>query len=169
VNWAGVTLHGDLVTLRPIDAGDTAAVWEMVNDPDVRGLTATTDTFTFEQVANSCASRSNQNARLDLAIIERATGEFAGEVVLNEYDATANTCNFRISLRGPKWFNRGLGSEATTLIVRHGLDAIGLAGITLDVLNRNLRARTVYEMAGFVETRTFDEDGESWVEMQLIR
>ena len=33
--------------------------------------------------------------RLDLTIVERATGEIAGEAVLNEFDAGAGSANFR--------------------------------------------------------------------------
>ena len=113
--------------------------------------------------------RGDQDERLDLTIVENVTGEVAGEAVLNEYDAAHDAANFRIGLRGPAWYGRGLGSEATRLIVDHGLDTIGLARITLSVLARNPRAQRAYEKAGFHVTGAEHEDGEEWVLMAIER
>lgn len=167
--WAKPTIVGEKVTLRPILASDVAAMWEAVNDPEGNELTATTATFTREQIEEWCATRADQDERLDLAIVENATGEYAGEVVLNEYDAATDSANFRIGLRGPAWYGRGLGSEATRLIVEHGLREVGLAQITLGVLARNPRARRAYRHAGFHETGRWTEDGEEWVGMAIRR
>ncbi|MEQ1702108.1 MAG: GNAT family N-acetyltransferase [Ilumatobacteraceae bacterium] len=165
--WDKPTIDGALVTLRPLVAADTDAVWEMVRDPEGNDLTATTAEFEYEQIAAWCASRSDAADRLDLAIIERATREFAGEVVLNEFDAATNSANFRIALRGPAFYGRGLGGEATQLIVRHGLEVVGLERITLTVLARNPRAQRAYLAVGFIVTEEFEEDGEAWVEMAI--
>lgn len=167
--WAKPTLVGTLVTLRPYEPCDVAGAWEMVNDPEGNELTATEASFTFDQIRDWCLSRNGQDDRLDLAVVERATGEFAGEAVLNEYDPTTESANFRIALRGPAWYGRGLGGEATQLIVAHGLDVIGLRTVTLTVLARNPRAQRAYERAGFRATSAFDEDGESWVAMEISR
>ena len=142
-------------------------MWEMVNDPEGNDLTATTATFTFDQIRDWCATRTAQDERLDLAIVENATGAYAGEVVLNEYDAASDAANFRIALRGPAWYGRGLGTEATRLIVDHGLHTIGLSRITLAVLARNARAIRTYEKAGFRRTDETIEDGQTWVQMEI--
>ena len=162
-------LVGERVRLRQLDGGDADAVWEMVHDDEGNDLTATTDTFTRAQIDDWCRTRPDQDERLDLAIVDNETGDFVGEVVLSEYEAAANTCSFRISLRGPAWFGRGLGTEATRLIIDHGLDTIGLAAVSLEVLARNARARAVYDAIGFEQQREFDEDGESWIEMRITR
>lgn len=165
--WAKPVLSGHLVTLRPYSPGDTDAAWEMVNDSEGSDLTHTTATFTYEQIREWCSSRNAQADRLDLAVIENATGLFAGEVVLNDFDPEQESTNFRIALRGPAWFGRGLGTEATRLIVTHGLTTIGLAHITLDVLARNLRAIRAYEKVGFRQTGTSVEDEELWIRMAI--
>jgi RimJ/RimL family protein N-acetyltransferase len=79
----------------------------------------------------------------------------------------STTSRETIALRGPAWFGRGFSTEATRLIVAHGLDTIGLASISLEVLVRNQRARAVYDKVGFVVEREFDDDGESWVQMSV--
>ena len=166
-DWSKPTIEGELVALRPFVEHDIDAAWEMINDPTGNDLTATTETFTFEQIQSWYRSRNDQTGRIDLAVIERATGEFAGEVVLSDYEADINTCSFRISLRGPAWFGRGLGTEATALIVDHGFRRLGLDGITLEVLDRNPRAQRAYEKVGFRITGRSVDDGERWVHMAL--
>ena len=157
------------MTLRPIIASDADAMWDMIQDEEGNDLTATQAVFTYDQIAEWCATRAGQNDRLDLAIIETNTGEFAGEVVLNEYEPASASASFRISLRGPAWFGRGLGTEATTLIVHHAFSGIGLMRVTLEVLSRNPRARRSYEKAGFSVVREFEESDENWIEMAITR
>ena len=165
--WSKPTIVGELVTLRPMVAADFDAVWEMIHDPEGNDLTATEATFTPEQIREWTASRAEQDERLDLAIVENATGDFAGEVVLNEYDAATRSANFRIALRGPAWYGRRLGGEATTMIVDHGFEVVGLRSVTLGVLARNTRARRAYERSGFRTTSEHTEDGERWIEMTI--
>ena len=118
MNWENPTLTGTLVRLRSLGADDADVMWEMVNEPEGNDLTATTETFSHEQIQSWCESRPGADQRLDLAVIELATDEMAGEIVLNEYNAVANDMSFRIALRGPHWFGRGLGTDATQLILR---------------------------------------------------
>lgn len=165
--WAKPTLVGELVTLRPFEPADVEGAWEMLHDPAGADLTATSARFTREQIEEWYATRDDQDQRLDLAIIENSTGEFVGEAVLNEWNSASDSANFRIALRGPAWFGRGLGGEATHLVVEHGLRTIGLKAITLGVLVRNPRARRAYERSGFVVTREYVEDGEAWLEMEI--
>ncbi len=167
--WSKPTLVGRHVTLRPFVDDDLPALWEMICDPVGNDLTATSETFTFEDIRAWYSTRNDQPERLDLAIVERSTGEFAGEVVLSDYDATSNASSFRISLRGPAWFGRGLGTEATAMIVDHGFETIGLDRIELEVLARNPRARRSYEKVGFERVAESFEEGEDWVHMAISR
>jgi RimJ/RimL family protein N-acetyltransferase len=155
------------VLLRPITAADADGMWETVHDPEGNDLTATTATFTREQIDAWCATRATQDDRLDLAVVDRATGEYAGEVVLNDHDPESDSANFRIALRGPAYYGRGLGSEATRLVVDHALRTMGLRRITLNVLARNPRAQRAYEKAGFRELGRHVDDGREWVEMAV--
>jgi RimJ/RimL family protein N-acetyltransferase len=152
-----------------MDAGDVAAIWESLHDPEGNDLTQTTAKFEYDDIVAWCSTRADQDERLDLTIVENATGEVAGEAVLNDYDPAHDSANFRIGLRGPAWYGRGLGTEATRLIVDHGLDTIGLARITLSVLARNPRAQRAYEKAGFHVSGAEHEDGEDWVLMAIER
>ena len=167
--WRKPTITGERVTLRPVTAHDADGLWETVHDPEGNDLTATTAGSPASRSRTWCASRAAQDERLDLAVVDAATGEYAGEVVLNEHDPETDSANFRIALRGPACYGRGLGSEATRLVVDHALRTMGLQRLTLGVLARNPRARRAYEKAGFRRVRDYVEDGEDWVEMEVRR
>jgi RimJ/RimL family protein N-acetyltransferase len=143
------TLTGDLVTLRPLTQADLPAVMAGLDDAESMRLTGTHAQFTTEQVATALRDWSVRDYRVDLAIIERATGQHAGEVVLNGLDQDNQSCGFRIALLTP-YTDRGLGTEATRLILGYAFDTIGVHRVELEVFAFNPRARRVYEKVGFV-------------------
>jgi RimJ/RimL family protein N-acetyltransferase len=150
-------LRGIRVLLRPFEERDIPAMAEALADPEVLKLTGSV--HTSEQIGGRAPeangemldwyrSRGTADGRLDLAIVDLATGKCVGEAVLNDYDPGNASCSFR-TLIGPKGRDRGLGSEATRLIVDYGLTVLGLHRIELTVYAFNPRAQRVYEKAGF--------------------
>jgi len=140
------TLPGSLVSLRPVqrsDAEELAAV-----DVETLTLTGTQRTFGAAELDHWYATRGEQDDRIDWAIIENATASWAGEAVLNDLDINNRSCSFRILLQGPRFYGRGLGSEATRLAVEHAF-SVGVHRVELEVYAFNPRARRVYEKVGF--------------------
>jgi RimJ/RimL family protein N-acetyltransferase len=114
--------------------------------------------------------RNEQPDRLDLAVVDRATDECVGEVVLNQYDEGNRSCNFRTFV-GPAGQGRGLGTEALRLIVGYGFEEIGLHRISLEVYAFNPRARHVYEKAGFVAEGVLRESlhyNSEWIDATVM-
>ncbi|PSL08339.1 RimJ/RimL family protein N-acetyltransferase [Haloactinopolyspora alba] len=143
------TLAGDRVRLVPIDAHHAPAVFASLQDPETMRLTGTHTTFTFEQVERFCATRPEQDDRLDLAIEAAGTGEYAGGIVLMGIDGDNETAGFRIDLV-QAFQGRGFGPEATRLLLRYAFDRIGLHRVRLEVFDFNQRAVRAYEKCGFV-------------------
>ena len=164
------TLTGELVVLRPFRERDVDALLEVCDDAEAMRLTGTHDEFTEEQVRTIYADRNNETERLDLAIEDRATGACVGEAVLNDWDPGNESCCFRILVLAAGR-DRGLGSEATRLIVRYGFEQLGLHRISLEVYAFNPRARRAYEKAEFVVEGTLRDallwDGE-WVDAVVM-
>lgn len=150
------TLTGVRVQLRPFRESDLPAMTAAIADPGVRRLTgsvASSDEANApgddgpEKLREWYLSRAGQPDRLDLAVVDLASGECVGEVVLNDWDPAPRSCNFR-TLLAPNGQNRGLGSEALALLLEHAF-AVGIERITLTVFTCNARAIRVYERAGF--------------------
>ena len=153
------TLHGRLVTLRPFRPDDVEVMARVLSDPEVRRLTGSVESTAEaeraepvdERLRDWYGSRNDQPDRLDLAIDDAATGRLVGEVVLNELDVDALTCNLRV-LVGPEGRDRGLGTEAVAMTTAYGIEVLGLRRITLEVFEFNPRGRRVYEKVGYSVT-----------------
>jgi RimJ/RimL family protein N-acetyltransferase len=140
-------------------------------DPEAFRLTGSHRTFTAAALETWYATRADYDDRLDLAIIDRSTGEFAGEVVLNDLVPENKSCNFRILLVEDRNRGRGLGTEATRLILAHAFETAGLHRVELSVYAFNPRARRVYDKVGFVYEGTMRDallwDGE-WIDADTM-
>jgi RimJ/RimL family protein N-acetyltransferase len=153
------TLVGEKVVLRPYDLeADLPALREMLRDPEAMKLTGSIhgpadlpawDDASEARFRDWYGGLNRQTNRLDLAVIDKVTGQCVGEVVLNDWNPANRRCNFRTSF-GPHGRDRGLGTEATRMIVGYGFDVLGMHRIELEVYSFNPRARHVYEKVGFV-------------------
>ncbi|MFD9499971.1 GNAT family N-acetyltransferase [Streptomyces sp. NPDC060035] len=147
-------LTAEKVLLRPFTMDDVPTMAEILDDFEVRKFTGAIDASFDEQHLRSWySSRHDQDDRLDLAVVDRVTGDLVGEVVLNEWDEANRSCNFR-TLIGPKGRGRGLGTGAARLMVDYGFEQLGLHRVSLHVFTFNPRAHRVYEKVGFVAEGT---------------
>jgi RimJ/RimL family protein N-acetyltransferase len=171
------TLTGELVTLRPFVDGDLRGLREALTDAEVGRLTGSVNSS--EQAGQApdeevlrqwYGTRNEQADRLDLAVVDNSTGDAVGEVVLNEWEPANACCNFRI-LIGPAGRDRGLGTEATRLMLRHAFESLGLHRVGLEVYASNPRGLRTYDKVGFVREGVRRDalrfDGE-WVDSVLM-
>jgi RimJ/RimL family protein N-acetyltransferase len=171
------TITGEKVVLRPFTEDDLPGMLQVLRDPEALKLTgAVHDEAEPASLAGEkrfrdwYASRNDQPDRLDLAVIDRARGGCVGEAVLNEWQPGNHSCSFRIAL-GPAGRGRGLGTEATRLIVGYGFEQLGMHRISLEVYAFNPRARRVYEKAGFRAEGVLRESlryGGQWIDATVM-
>jgi RimJ/RimL family protein N-acetyltransferase len=172
------TLTGDKVMLRPfILAEDAGALREMLLDPEATRLTGSHDfgesRWGDEDEArfrNWYSTRNQQLDRLDLAVVDRSTGQCVGEVVLNDWNEPNRSCGFRTVI-GPRGRDRGLGTESVRMVVGYGFERLALHRIELQVYAFNPRARRVYEKVGFVAEGVLRDAlrwGDGWVDATVM-
>ncbi|WP_318615997.1 GNAT family protein [Sporosarcina sp. YIM B06819] len=142
-------IEGEKIVLRPFIDEDFPYIEECLKDSEVIKLTGSTSDFDKESILHWYNTRNEQTDRLDLAIVDKSQNVLVGEVVVNLYDEKNNSMNFRI-LIGPRGRNRGLGTEATQLIIDYVFKNTKLNQLTLSVFDFNPRAKHVYEKVGFV-------------------
>ena len=150
------TLQGRSVRLRPVEPGDVEVFVRILAEPEVRWLTGSSpgvdpdedDAEDPEVLRRWYLSRNGTSDRLDLVVVDLATGRAVGEVVLNELDRDNRSMNLRILL-GADGRDRGLGAEAVQMATAYALDDVGLHRVELEVYAFNPRARRAYEKAGF--------------------
>lgn len=172
------TLRGELVTLRPIRAEDADLVDLILRtDDEVARLTGSVHSSTerpagmpIERLREIYGAWAVADDRLVLAVVDNATGGLVGEVVLNDWDEPNQSCGFRAFI-GAAGRGRGLGTEATRLVVEHGLATMDLHRISLEVYDFNPRARHVYEKVGFVHEGTGREAlrfDDRWIDVHFM-
>ena len=167
-------IEGEKVLLRPFQDDDFPFVKECLQDPEVLKLTGSSSDFDWEYIRHWYNTRNEQTDRLDLAIVDPSQGVLVGEAVINLYDEKNHSMNFRI-LIGPRGRNRGLGTEATQLIIDYIFTNTTLNELTLSVFDFNPRAKHVYEKVGFVVESIDENDLEfegEWIDsinMKLTR
>ncbi|MBM7097585.1 GNAT family N-acetyltransferase [Bacillus sp. H-16] len=169
------TIPGEKVILRPFNTvEDFPYLEECLKDQEVIKLTGSSSEYDRKEVFKWYSTRNEQTDRLDLAIIDKTENKLVGEVVVNSIDEQNQSMNFRI-LIGPGGRNKGLGTEATQLIVDYVFMNTVLDQLTLCVFAFNPRARKVYEKVGFtidsIDKNELECEGE-WIDsinMKLIR
>lgn len=170
------TLEGILVTLRPVTADDAGSFERILGEPDVVRLTGSAnrsdsaEDLPLDSLVDWYGTRADQSDRLDLAVVDKATGQVVGEVVLNHWDPGSRGISYR-TLIGLQGRDRGLGTEATRLVVGYAFEEIGVHRVELEVFAFNERARHVYEKVGFVLEGTRRDalcfDGQ-WVDSHIM-
>ncbi|RSS71554.1 GNAT family N-acetyltransferase [Streptomyces sp. WAC06273] len=164
-------LTGDRTVLRPFTEADAAHMGEIIGDPEVRRFTGSPGhELTPELLRSWYGSRSAQPDRLDLAVTDPADGEVLGEVVLHAWVPEERSCTFR-TLIGARGRGRGIGTEATRLIVGYAFEELGLHRVQLDAYAFNDRALRVYEKVGFVREgvrREVERRDGVWVDEVLM-
>ena len=152
------TLRGERVTLRPFRDGDAELMNACFDVEAIRLTGSAHSTAEAEAAAGGeldqrtrdwYAGRNEQTDRLDLAV-EDEHGSVVGEVVLHEWDPGNQSCGFRIAF-GPQGRDRGLGTEATRLVIAYAFDVLGLHRVELEYYSFNPRAGRAYAKVGFVE------------------
>lgn len=168
------TITGDHVVLRPLVAADAEHMWHDLQDSEANRLTGTHGEFDRTQINKWCATRADDHDRLDLAVINKATGAWAGEVVINEWDCDNQTCSFRIALAAGSR-DQGLGTEATRLVVDYVFSQPEVNRVELEVFSFNPRAIAVYERLGFVregvrrQALRWDDEFVDAIMMSIVR
>jgi RimJ/RimL family protein N-acetyltransferase len=160
-------LEGNKVILRPFTEADCEIMLDLLEEAELRKLTGSvcsdeeaeepSSQDEIDRTREWYLTRNQQTNRLDLAIVEKESGNVVGEVVYNDYDEDTGNVNFRI-LMGKAGCNRGIGSEAVSLFIHYGMTVLKVHKIGLEVYSFNPRAERVYQKAGFVLEGVKQED-----------
>lgn len=144
-------LKNDMLTLRPITEHDAPAMHASLTDAEGMRLTGTHNTYTLEQVTNFCKRISQADDRADYAILLNTNPDTPiGEIVLNDIDTHNQSASYRVALYSTRHYNKGIGTQATRLILEYAFMTLNLHRVELEVFAFNPRALRMYEKCGFI-------------------
>lgn len=137
-------IHGDRVTLRPWQRGDTLAqeLWPRYTEP-FSSLWNIPRAFSYDDLAG----RSWGGQRFAWAVEDRQR-RLIGRISLREVEVKDSSARLGISLAQP-FVSQGLGTEALRLFLDHYFGPMEFERMFLDVAAFNRRAVRCYERLGF--------------------
>lgn len=92
---------------------------------------------------------SKNNNILLLAIIHKNDNKHVGNIVLRNFDWINRNAEYAIIIGERNYHGKGIGTEATKMILNHGFSRYNLHMIYLDVHEKNTGAIKIYQKAGF--------------------
>jgi RimJ/RimL family protein N-acetyltransferase len=150
-------IYGKRIRLRAIEHSDLARYHEWLNDPDVAEglwhylpLSMDDEEAWFEQM------RQQDAEQRPLAIEVREEGDWrlVGNVGLMDLRSANRSAELGIFIGNKSLWDKGYGTEAVELMLRHAFDTLNLNRVFLRVFATNERARRCYQKVGFVPEGT---------------
>jgi RimJ/RimL family protein N-acetyltransferase len=163
---------GELVTLRPMEPSDAAALWRWNHDPDVMRWMSDGYAQPLAQVTKWLAERPrNTYGDVLFGIEVRTDTKLIGLVQLHDAEPEIGCAKLDIYLGEKDYWGRGYATDAMRTICRYGFEKMRLHKITLNVVTENHAAHHVYHKVGFVDEgrlrQVFRRDGQ-WYDMYTM-
>jgi RimJ/RimL family protein N-acetyltransferase len=170
--WQPQEIVGRLVALRRPHADDLPSVIRWYRDREIARLTRYQSRPMSEaEVERYFQLRMLAPDALAYSIVELPDWRLVGFTTFSSLDGDNGSVLFHITIGERDAWGRGLGTEATELMLEHAFERLGLHRVGLSVFSYNLRAIRAYEKAGFrLEGRQREailRDGRYWDEVQM--
>ncbi|CAN5859251.1 GNAT family protein [soil metagenome] len=171
-HWHPPSIGGQLVVLRHHRPEDLQAVKRWYTDPEIGRLTRyQARPMTESEIERFFHARLLAPDALAYGIHDRAAGRLVGFTTFSALDPDNGSLLYHITIGERDAWGRGLGTEATELMLAHAFDRLRLHRVGLTVFAFNERAIRAYEKAGFrLEGRlreALQREGRFWDELQM--
>jgi diamine N-acetyltransferase len=146
-------IYGKRLRLRGIEKADLVKFQEWINDPEViQGLDVSVPQSMLDEQGWLERAVQREPAEKPLAIEVRAgrAWKLIGNCGFFHLEWINRAAELGILIGEKSQWNKGYGTEAVELLVRHGFENLNLNRIYLRVFATNPGARRAYEKAGFV-------------------
>jgi len=170
--WHPPQLVGSVAALRRPLPTDLSAIVRWYRDPEVARLTRyQARQMTQPEIERFFQVRMLAPDALAYCICELPTWRLIGFTTFSALDGDNGSVMFHITIGERDAWGRGLGTEATRLMLAHAFERLGLHRVGLTVFSYNVRAIRAYQKAGFtIEGRLRDaiqRDGRYFDEVQM--
>jgi RimJ/RimL family protein N-acetyltransferase len=170
--WHPPHIVGRSVALRRPEPADLSALVRWYRDPEIARLTRyQTRSMTQAEIERFFQARMLAQDALAYSIVELPIWRLIGFTTFSALDGDNGSVLFHITIGERDAWGRGLGTEATELMIGHAFERLGLHRVGLSVFSYNVRAIGAYQKAGFsIEGRLRDaiqRDGLYFDEIQM--
>lgn len=153
------------VYIRPLELADARISYKWRNDRQIWIYTSfkSSDYITEEIETEWLREKLAQPDEKRFAICVKGLDTYIGNIQLLKIDNGRAELHLFIGNR--LYWGKGVGYQATSLIIQYGFETLGLDYIYLDVHPANIPALALYEKAGFEIARK----NEGFIGMELSR
>jgi len=144
-----IKINGESIYLKSLDidnATEEYASW--LNDKEVNHYLETR-VATREDLEKYIEEKNKSDEALFLGIFSIDTDEHIGNIKLEPIDFEKKQGTIGILIGNKKYWGKGVGTEATKLLVDYAFRELSLEEVNLGVILENKAAIRVYEKVGF--------------------
>jgi len=145
---------GDGIRLRAPERTDIPKFVEWLNYPEVRTgllLYLPMSSETEQKWFDEMIKRPGEEQPLVIEIQKKDDWTMIGNIGLINVDHRCRSAEVGIFIGEMKLWNRGYGTKAMRLMLRHGFETLNLNRIMLEVFTDNFGAIRAYEKSGFIQ------------------
>ena len=152
--------EGSLVFLRPLERTDLNERYlSWLNDPEVTRYTEVgTFPSTMADLENYYRDVVGAKNNVMLAVVDKKSGQHVGNAKLGPIQWVHRSAIFSILIGEKDLWGKGVGMEATRLMIEYGFNRLNLHRIDLGVFAEHEAAVKCYEKVGFKVEGRMRED-----------
>jgi [ribosomal protein S5]-alanine N-acetyltransferase len=151
-------LKGERIYLRPIEREDAPQLQSFMNDPEVTQTLGAYHPIGLQRELEFIEQTNKDENHIWLGIALKQDERLIGTIALRGINGKDRKADLGIKIGIKEEWNKGYGTEATKLIVRHGFETLNLNKVWLRVFEYNPRAMRAYEKAGFTREGLLRQD-----------
>ncbi|WLD24385.1 GNAT family protein [Flavobacterium dauae] len=145
-------LKGNQVYLRALEPEDLAFLYEIENDETLWEVSNTQTPYS-KWLLKNYIENSHQDIyeakQLRLTIVENNSNDLLGLIDLFEFDPKNNRAGLGIVIKNPLERNKGIGTEAVTLLLNYVFTILNLHQIYVNVAVTNEASIKLFSKFGF--------------------
>ena len=153
-------IYGERIRLRGIERNDIPRFYDWLNDPEVTeglSLYLPISMADEEKWFDRVARIEEHEKPLAIELRDGDDWRLIGNSGIFNLEWTNRCAELGIFIGDKSLWNKGYGTEAVELILKHGFETLNLNRIYLRVYSTNPRATHSYEKAGFILEGTLRE------------
>jgi len=146
-------LEGEHIILRPLQLSDLEGAYvSWLNDEEVCAHNSHhVYPYTPAQGKAYIESMTRDEHNLVLAIVDKENGTHIGNIALQKIDLISRNAEYAILVGDKAYWGKGVGKEASQLILRHGFEAMNLHRIYCGTASTNAGMQKLATSLGFIE------------------
>jgi RimJ/RimL family protein N-acetyltransferase len=146
-------IYGKRIRFRSPERDDLPIFVNWINDPEVRAglsLFLPMSMAREEQWFNNMLKSPEEEQPLSIEVKKKSDWVMIGNIGLFGFDSIARSAEAGILIGDKNYWDKGYGTEAMNLLLKHGFETLNLNRVFLRVYADNPRAVRCYEKAGFI-------------------